>query len=186
MIKLKGLIVERIVTQSDFMRIINQAKKETGAKVKIPSGTKKLCKEVMKEGFHRLDYKGKPGKKRYPTNLMYQYYAYVQGWGHSKFKGPADWFLKGVKFDPILKWIYENDYYSNPFDYDYLKYHVDSDMQSNQIVGNIRPGSKDVEPAYYLVKDFWNSFGMSRSHRNFDVVVNKVEWWLDRNKVETR
>ena len=140
----------------------------------------------MKEGFHRLDYKGKPGKKRQPTNLMYQYYAYVQGWGHTKFKGPADWFLKGSKFDPILKWIYENDYYSNPFDYDYLKYHVDSDMQSNQIVGNIRPGSKDVEPAYYLVKDFWSSFGLSRSHRNFDVVVNKVEWWLDKNKVETR
>ena len=186
MIKLKGLIVERIVTQSDFMKIINQAKKETGAKVKIPSGTKKLCKEVMKEGFHRLDYKGKPGKKRQPTNLMYQYYAYVQGWGHSKFKGPADWFLKGSKFDPILKWIYEDDYDSNPFDYDYLKYHVDSDMQSNQIVGNIRPGSKDVEPAYYLVKDFWSSFGLSRSHRNFDVVVNKVEWWLDKNKVETR
>ena len=159
MIKLKGLIVERIVTQSDFMKIINQAKKETGAKVKIPSGTKKLCKEVMKEGFHRLDYKG---------------------------KSPADWFLKGSKFDPILKWIYEDDYYSNPFDYDYLKYHVDSDMQSNQIVGNIRPGSKDVEPAYYLVKDFWSSFGLSRSHRNFDVVVNKVEWWLDKNKVETR
>ena len=111
MIKLKELIIERIVTQSDFMKIINQAKKETGAKVKIPSGTKKLCKEVMKEGFHRLDYKGKPGKKRYPTNLMYQYYAYVQGWGHSKFKGPADWFLKGSKFDPILKWIYEDDYY---------------------------------------------------------------------------
>ena len=34
MIKLKGLIVERIVTQSDFMKIINQAKKETGAKVR--------------------------------------------------------------------------------------------------------------------------------------------------------
>jgi hypothetical protein len=90
MIKLKELIVERIVTESDFMKIINQAKKETGAKVKIPSGTKKLCKEVMKEGFHRLDYKGKPGKKRQPTNLMYQYYAYVQGWGHSKFKSPAE------------------------------------------------------------------------------------------------
>ena len=186
MIKLKKLISERIVTQSDFMRIINQAKKETGAKVKIPSGTKKLCKEVMKQGFHRLDYKGKPGKKRYPTNLMYQYYAYVQGWGHSKFKGPADWFLKGVKFDPILKWIYENGYYSNPFDYDYLKYHVDSDMQSNQVVGNIRPGSKDVEPAYYLVKSYYNAFGSSRGTYTHDQVVNKVDWWLKKNKVETR
>ena len=186
MIKLKGLIVERIVTQSDFMKIINQAKKETGKNDKIPSKTKSMCADVMKYGIHKLDYKGKPSKARQPKKLMYQYYAYVQGWGHSKFKSPADWFLKGSKFDPILKWIYEDDYYSNPFDYDYLKYHVDSDMQSNQIVGNIRPGSKDVEPAYYLVKDFWNSFGMSRSHRNFDVVVNKVEWWLDKNNVETR
>ena len=132
MIKLKGLIVERIVTQSDFMKIINQAKKETGAKVKIPSGTKKLCKEVMKQGFHRLDYKGKPGKKRQPTNLMYQYYAYVQGWGHTKFKGPADWFLKGSKFDPILKWIYENDYYSNPFDYILQKFSNSNTPISNK------------------------------------------------------
>ena len=70
MIKLKELIVERIVTTSEFEKIIKQAQKETGKKSKIPSGTKKLCKEEMKEGFHRLDYKGKPGKKRYPTNLM--------------------------------------------------------------------------------------------------------------------
>ncbi len=59
-------------------------------------------------------------------------------------------------------------------------------MKANQIVGNIRPGSKDVEPAYYLVKDYWNAFGMSRSHRNYDVVTAKVQWWLDKNKVETR
>tara|TARA_B100000287_G_scaffold396443_1_gene412099 strand:+ start:709 stop:1269 length:561 start_codon:yes stop_codon:yes gene_type:complete len=185
MIKLKDLLFERTMTESDFMKVLNAAKKETGAKVKIPPGTKKLCKEIIKQGFNKLDYKGKPGKKRNPTNLMYQYYAYVQGWGHTKFKSPADWFLKGSKFDPILKWIYENGKYSNPFDYDYLKYHVDSDMQANQIVGNIRPGEKGVEPAYYLVKDFWNSFGMSRSHRNYDVVTAKVQWWMDKNKVET-
>ena len=186
MIKLKTLLSEVIITTREFDSVVNQAKKETGQNHKIPSKTKQMCKEVGKYKVNVYDYKGNKSKKRDVNGLMYQYYAYVQGWGHSKFRGPADWFLKGVKFDPILKWIYENDYYSNPFDYDYLKYHVDSDMQSNQVVGNIRPGSKDVEPAYYLVKDYWSSFDLSRSHRNFDVVVNKVQWWLDKNKVETR
>jgi len=184
MIKLKELIVERIVTHSDFHKVINMAKKATGAKPKIPSKTIKLCKEVMKDGFHKLDYRGKPGKKRQPTNLMYQYYAYVQGWGHSKYKNDWDW--RSDKGDKILNWVQTSGYNDGIFDYDYLKYHVNTDMQASQVVGNIRPGSKDEEPAYYLVKDYLNSFSTRRGGRDEDMLVAKVQWWLDKNKVETR
>jgi hypothetical protein len=48
------------------------------------------------------------------------------------------------------------------------------------------PGSKDEEPAYYLVKDYLNSFGSQRGGDRESMVVNKVEWWLKKNKVETR
>ena len=184
MIKLKDILTERIVTTSDFEKIIKQAQKETGKKSKIPSGTKKLCKEVMKEGFHKLDYKGKSGRARKPKNLMYQYYAYIQGWGHGAFKGPADWFIKGTKKDPILKWFWSKKHYA--LKYDYLLYHVTTDLQAVQIVSNIRPGSKDVEPAYYLVKDYLNSFGDRRGGRNESILLNKVEWWLEKNKVQTK
>ena len=185
MIKLKDLLVESMtVSDSEFIELHNQARKETGTNDKIPAKTKQMCKEVEKYGFHKLDYKGKSGRARKPKNLMYQYYAYIQGWGHGAFKGPADWFLKGTKKDPILKWFWSKKHYA--LKYDYLLYHVTTDLQAVQIVSNIRPGSKDVEPAYYLVKDYLNSFGDRRGGRNESILLNKVEWWLEKNKVQTK
>ena len=185
MIKLKDLIIERTTTPGDFKKVIDAAIKATGAKPKIASSTIKLCNEVKKYGFHKLDYKGKPGKAREPHKLMYQYYAYVQGWGHTKYKNDWDWTRD--KGDKILNWIYSSGKYSSPFDYDYLKYHINTDLQAVQVVGNIRPGSKDVEPAYYLVKSYLNAFGArGKSRRDEDILINKVEWWLKKNKVETR
>ena len=185
MIKLKDLLTERIITPSDFKKVIDDAMKATGAKPKIPSKTIKLCMDVKKDGFHKLDYRGKPGKAREPHKLMYQYYAYVQGWGHSKYKNDWDW--TDDESDKILNWIYSSGKYSSPFDYDYLKYHVTTDIQASQVVANIRPGSKDEEPAYYLVKDYLNMFGARGKNReNEKILINKVEWWLNKNKVQTK
>ena len=184
MIKLKTLLSEVIITTREFDSVVNQAKKETGQNHKIPSKTKQMCKEVGKYKVNVYDYKGNKSKKRDVNGLMYQYYAYVQGWGHGKFKGPSDWFLKGGKFDKILGWIYENGY-NRYFDYSYLKSHVSSDLQTAQIVSDIRKGD-EVEPAYYLAKDYYNSFAQSRTSNVFDQVVNKVDAWLKDNKIETR
>ena len=184
MIKLKDILTEVIITDGSFDSMINQAKKETGQNHKIPSKTKQMCKEVGKYKVNIYDYKGNRSKKRDVNGLMYQYYAYVQGWGHSKFKGPADWFLKGGKFDKILEWVYEHGH-NNYFDYGYLKDHVNSDLQAAQIVSDIRPKSKDVEAAYYQVKSYYNAFGSSRKSNVFDQVVSKVDAWMKDNKVET-
>jgi len=184
MIKLKTLLSEVIITTREFDSVVNQAKKETGQNHKIPSKTKQMCKEVGKYKVNVYDYKGNKSKKRDVNGLMYQYYAYVQGWGHGKFKGPSDWFLKGGKFDKILGWIYENGY-NRYFDYSYLKSHVSSDLQTAQIVSDIRKGD-EVEPAYYLAKNYYNSFAQSRNSNVFDQVVSKVDAWLKDNKIETR
>ena len=67
-----------------------------------------------------------------------------------------------------------------------MRWHVTSDLQAAQIVANLSPGDKDVEPAYYLAKDYYNSFGANRD-RNvvFDYCVTKVEAWMRDNKIET-
>tara|TARA_B100000287_G_scaffold361267_1_gene353978 strand:- start:98 stop:655 length:558 start_codon:yes stop_codon:yes gene_type:complete len=184
MIKLTHLLTE-IVTESEFDKAIKQAKKETGAKDMIPNKTIKLCKDVGKLKINKYDYKGKKGKKRDVNGLMYQYYAYIQGWGHTKFKGAAGWFLDGRDFDPILRWIYENGKHKL-MDYSYMRWHVTSDLQASQIVANLSPGDKDVEPGYYLAKDYYNSFGADRN-RNvvFDYCVAKVTAWMEDNKIET-
>ena len=184
MIKLKTILSEVIITTSEFDSVVKQAKKETGQNHKIPSSTKKMCKEVGKYKINVYDYKGNKSKKRDVNGMMYQYYAYVQGWGHGKFKGPADSFLKGPKFDKILGWLSDNGY-NRYFDYGYLKDHVNSDLQAVQIVSDIRPKSKDVEPAYYQAKSYYNSFGSNRNSNVFDQVVNKVDAWMKDNKVET-
>ena len=55
------------------------------------------------------------------------------------------------------------------------------------MVANIRPGSNDVEPAYYLVKNYLNGFGVrGKNRRDEEILINKVHWWLKKNKVETR
>ena len=184
MIKLKSLLTEVIITTSEFDSVVKQAKKETGQNHKIPSKTKQMCKEVGKYKVNVYDYKGNKGKKRDVNGLMYQYYAYVQGWGHGKFKGPADWFLKGIKFDKILEWMYEHGH-NHYFDYSYLRSHVSSDLQTAQIVSDIRKGD-EVEPAYYLAKSYYNAFGSNRDNNVFDQAVNKVDAWLKDNKIETR
>lgn len=184
MLKLTHLITE-IVTDSEFNKALKKAKKATGAKDKIPSQTIKLCNDAGKRGMNKYDYKGKKGKARKVNSPMYQYYAYVQGWGHTKFKGPAGWFLDGRDIDPILKYFYENGHHKL-FDYSYMKWHVTSDIQASQIVANLYKGQKDVEPGYYLAKDYYNSFGEDRN-RNvvFDYCVAKVEGWMRDNKIET-
>tara|TARA_B100001250_G_C19672458_1_gene732104 strand:- start:72 stop:860 length:789 start_codon:yes stop_codon:yes gene_type:complete len=181
-IKMTQLLTE-FVTDSEFNKALKQAKKDTGAPLKVPSKTIKLCKEVGKLKINKYDYKGKKSKSRKVDSLMYQYYAYVQGWGHTKFKGPGTWTF--YEDDKILQHIYKKGRHAL-FDYSYLKWHVTSDIQAAQIVANLSPGEKDVEPGYYLAKDYYNSFGASRS-RNvvFDYCVTKVEAWMRDNKIET-
>jgi hypothetical protein len=184
MIKLKDLIVE-IVFPDDFMKEIKRAEKATGKKFKVPSSTKKLCMMAKKDGFHKIDYTGKPGKARKPDSLMYQGYAFIMGWGHTKYKNPWDW--RSDRSQPVLQNIQNSSIYTSLFDYDFLQYHVTTDLQASQVVANIRPGSKDEEPAYYLVKDYLNSFGTrGKSRRDEEILINKVDWWLKKNKVETR
>ena len=183
-IKLKSLLNE-IVFHDDFMKEIKRAEKETGKKFKIPSSTKKLCMMAKKDGFHKIDYQGKAsGKAREPNKLMYQAYAFVQGWGHSKYKN--NWAWRSDKSQPVLQNIQNSSIYTSLFDYDYLRGHVTTDLQASQIVANIMPGSKDEEPAYYLVKDYLNSFNSQRGGDRESMLVNKVEWWLKKNKVQTR
>ena len=184
MIKLKDLIIERFVLTDDFMREMKRAEKETGKKFKVPSSTKKLCMMAKKDGFHKLDYLGKPGKARKPESLMYQAYAFVQGWGHSKYKNKWDW--RDDRSQPVLSNIQNSSIFTSLFDYDYLQYHVTTDLQASQVVGNLYKGQKNVEPAYYLVKDYLNSFGgRGRGGRDEDILINKVDWWLKKNKVKT-
>ena len=56
-----------------------------------------------------------------------------------------------------------------------------------QVVSLISPGETDVEPAYYLVKEYLNMFGTrGKIPRDEKIVIAKVEWWLKKNKVKTR
>ena len=67
------------------------------------------------------------------------------------------------------------------FDYDYLQYHVTTDLQKSQVVGNLYKGQKNVEPILFSKR----LFKYGKSQRDEDILINKVDWWLKKNKVKT-
>ena len=188
--KFKPELLKEHVSNSEFKKVLKKAEKYYGIKATVPNKTKKMCLDVGKQKINKIDYQGKFTDNRNVKDEIYQYYAYIQGWGHSKFKGSADWFLEGADekssgYDPILAYFY-NNHHHKLMDYSYLKWNVTSDLQAAQIVANLRKGQKDVEPAYYLAKDYYNSFGESHNRNAvFDKVVTKVQAWMDKNKIET-
>jgi len=54
--------------------------------------------------------------------------------------------------------------------------------QVQDFVANKEP----VEPAYYLMKNYFNSFGISTNRsRIFDMAVDSLEAWIEDNQIET-
>ena len=137
----------------------------------------------MKDGFHKIDYQGKVGKRK-PKRINVSKHVFVQGWGHSKYKNKWDW--RDDRSQPVLQNIQNSSIFTSLFDYDYLQYHVTTDLQDHSGWKFIQR-SKKCRTTYYLVKDYLNSFGEARgkSQRDEDILINKVDWWLKKNKVKT-
>jgi hypothetical protein len=180
---IKDIIAEAYGDETDFLKVIDDAVKETGSKAKVPAKTVALCKNVGKYKINQLDLRGKKSGHRDVMGLRYQYYAYTLGWGHTKFTR-HELATSKVK-DPIIRKVYEMNKMSI-FRDSTLQSHVQSDIEAYQIVANLSKGDTDVEPAYYLTKEYYNSFGLRvNSNRSFDYTLAKVSGWMEMNNIET-
>ncbi len=70
--------------------------------------------------------------------------------GHSKYKNKWDW--RSEKSQPVLQKFRTQVFSQVCLIMIILRIPCKNRFQASQVVANIRPGSKDVEPAYYLVK----------------------------------
>lgn len=166
MIKLKNLLTE-VVYPHDWKNAVKRAVQESGKRMMIPSSTKKHATSVRRLGINRK------------IDEVWLMYAYINGWG-GPFKKPTDYMHQ--KKDKFLETFYTKSW--NLLNDQYTSQKVNSDIMTSQIVMDLYKGQKDVEPAYYLTKTYFNAFGMRRNSM-FDAVHKKVSDWMKVNKIET-
>ena len=53
-------------------------------------------------------------------------------------------------------------------------------------VEDLVANDESIEPAYYMMKNYFNSFGL-KTDRNkvFDRAVKELESWMEQNKIKT-
>lgn len=181
--KAKDIIADAYRNETEFLNVIDKAAEETGASLKVPKKTIELCKNVGKYKINQLSLSGKKSGRRDVSSLYYQWYAYTLGWGHKEFTR-FELATSKVK-NPIIRKVYEMDSLSI-FTEDVFQSHVQSDMETYQIVANMSKGDTGVEPAYYLTKDYYNTFGLAvNNNRSFNNTMAKVSGWMEMNNIET-
>jgi hypothetical protein len=61
-----------------------------------------------------------------------------------------------------------------------------SAMEVSKHIQDMVANNEEVEPAYYLMKNYFNSFGMDTSRsRIFNMAVEILEEWMTANAIET-
>jgi len=59
-------------------------------------------------------------------------------------------------------------------------------MEVSKHIQDMVANNEEVEPAYYLMKNYFNSFGMDTSRsRIFNMAVEILEEWMTANAIET-
>ena len=59
-------------------------------------------------------------------------------------------------------------------------------LEVSKHVRDLEANGETIEPAYYLMKEYFNSFGMSTNRsRVFNAAVEKLEKWMKDNQIET-
>ena len=59
-------------------------------------------------------------------------------------------------------------------------------LEVSKHVRDLEANGEAIEPAYYLMKEYFNSFGMSTNRsRVFNAAVEKLEKWMKDNQIET-
>ena len=144
---------------------ISTWEKEFG-KLPIPKKIKDISKEMAKAGFIRKATK----------SVQAKLWIGLEG---------ISWIEMKDKFGENVGKFYGGAFYqamTNPMAEKaaYYAYEVSNhvkDMVSNE---------EDIEPAYYMMKNYFNSFGLKIDRSViFDRAVKELESWMEQNKIKT-
>ena len=59
-------------------------------------------------------------------------------------------------------------------------------LEVSKHIRDMQANGESIEPAYYLMKEYFNKFGMETNRsRIFNSAVEKLEKWMEDNQIET-
>lgn len=92
--------------------------------------------------------------------------------------------LNMEKFGAHVKKFYGSDFYS-AFSSGYDNLYMQAKYYAAEVISHIEDklaNEEEVEPAYYEMKNYFNSFGMNYNRsRTFDSAVKHVEEWMKKH-----
>lgn len=150
--------------------------KENG-KIKYPKWIKVKSKEIIDGGFMDKVYKGEHHYMSiwlgsFDNKTRSELYAYDD-------KGKKEFGEMGYKFVQRF-W---NDITG------YTMFFWQGAMYALEVSKHVRDmqaNGESIEPAYYLMKEYFNNFGMETNRsRIFNAAVEKLEKWMEDNQIET-
>ena len=150
--------------------------KENG-KPKYPKWVKTTLKEIVKGGFMEEVYDAE-------HNYMVLWLASLENKRRSEL---YTYDKKGVKeFGKVGYAMYQRFYNDltgyNMFFMQGAMYALEVSKQIQDRIANGEP----VEPAYYMMKEYFNNFGMdTKRSRVFNAAYEKLEKWMKDNQIET-
>jgi hypothetical protein len=144
---------------------INDWEKDNG-KLPIPKKIIEISKDMAKEGFIRKDTKAVQAKL----------WIGLEG---------ISWIEMKQKFGDIVGKFYGGEFYNamtNPMAEKSAYYAYEVSKHVSDMVAN----EESVEPAYYLMKNYFNSFGLNiNRNKLFDRAERELDAWMKNNKIET-
>ena len=150
--------------------------KENG-KIKFPKWIKVKSKEIIEGGFMDKVYKGEHHYMSiwlgsFDNKTRSELYAYGD-------KGKKEFGEMGYKF--IQRFWNDITGYTMFFWMGAM-----AALEVSKHIRDMQANGESIEPAYYLMKEYFNNFGMETNRsRIFNSAVEKLEQWMKDNQIET-
>ena len=157
----ESFVNELFVREQDVIKW----EKENG-KLPIPKEVVKISDEMSKAGF--ID----------KSDRLFQAKLWIS-------IENASWIEMEKKFGKLVGKFYGGQFYHEMMDVIYTKAAYYAYEVSKSVKDQVANG-EEVEPAYYEMKSYFNSFGMDYNRsRIFTSAVDKLESWMKTNNINT-
>ena len=170
------LFSESVVNESLGSYEYNNWVKENG-KIKYPKWIKVKSKEIIDGGFMDKVYKGEHHYMSiwlgsFDNKTRSELYAYGD-------RGKKEFGEMGYKF--IQRFWNDITGYTMFFWMGAM-----AALEVSKHIRDMQANGESIEPAYYLMKEYFNNFGMETNRsRIFNAAVEKLEQWMKDNQIET-
>ena len=170
------LFSESVVNESLGSYEYGKWVKENG-KIKYPKWIKVKSKEIIDGGFMDKVYKGEHHYMSiwlgsFDNKTRSELYAYGD-------KGKKEFGEMGYKF--IQRFWNDITGYTMFFWMGAV-----AALEVSKHIRDMQANGESIEPAYYLMKEYFNNFGMETNRsRIFNAAVEKLETWMKDNQIET-